>query len=146
MPCCVFARRFTARRVRGRACTTHEDLCDYLQACGRMRAEGVVESGRRKAEGAGWRAEAGEGGGWEVRERAGSGLLGTRRGCAYAIYRAKRSSNTHSIHAQALAPGSRRATLPFAGKNVVIFHLGGSDYTTAAAECSECDEMAVARQ
>ena len=70
VPCCVFARRFTARRVRGRACTTHADLCDYLQA---------------------------------------------------------------------LAPGSRRAVLPFPGKNVVIYHLGGSDYVAGAADqCCEC--------
>ena len=74
VPCCVFARRFTFRRVRGRACTTHEDLCDYLQA---------------------------------------------------------------------LAPGSRRAVLPFAGKNVVIYHLGGSDYAAAAEECGECEAGAV---
>ena len=60
--------------MRGRACTTHEDLCDYLQA---------------------------------------------------------------------LAPGSRRAVLPFAGKNVVIYHLGGSDYAAAAEECGECEGGAV---
>ena len=76
VPCCVFARRFTARRVRGRACTTHADLCDYLQA---------------------------------------------------------------------LAPGSRRAVLPFPGKNVVIYHLGGSDYVATADQCGECEAVRDAR-
>ena len=47
------------------------------------------------------------------------------------------------LPAGTLAPGSRRAVLPFAGKNVVIYHLGGSDYVAAAEECGECEGGAV---
>ena len=66
VPCCVFARHFAARRVRGRRVTTHEDLCEYLQA---------------------------------------------------------------------QAPGTRRTSLPFPGKNEVVYHLG--DY---GLRCGECEE------
>ena len=71
--CCVFARHFPFRRVRGRPCTTHEDLCDYLQA---------------------------------------------------------------------QAPGSKRTTLPFGGKNVVIYHLGDYEHSVPVPVeyvCGECE-------